>query len=342
VSDIHPLESGNGKPRGTTSWHGSITRAGSEMQSYYGRPVIKEPTWTWEIPLYLFAGGLGGASAVLSLASRVAGNERLAKTTLYVSAASDVVSAPLLISDLGRPERFHHMLRVFKPTSPMSVGSWVLFVSGGASSTAALLELLGWLKPVKYAAEAVCAFFGPPLSTYTGALVANTAVPVWSEARHELPYVFGGSALASAGAAAALLLPPSEAGPARRLAIGGAVVEAAAFETMQMRLGKLLAEPYKQGVSGKLTRASKACVTAGAGLLALRGKRSRAAAVTGSALLLAGELLLRWGVYKAGFASARDPKYTVIPQRERAQRRGSSATTKPGEPRGGAERGTHS
>jgi Polysulfide reductase len=342
MTDIHPLPSGNGKPPGTTSWDGSITRAGGEMQSYYGRPIIKEPTWTWEIPCYLFAGGLGGASAVLSLVARLARNEPLAKTTLYVGAASDVVSAPLLISDLGRPERFHHMLRVFKVTSPMSVGSWVLFVSGGASSTAALLELLGWLKPVKLAAEAVCALFGPPLATYTGALVANTAVPVWHEARHELPYLFGASAMASAGAAGTLLLPPEDAGPARRLAVGAALAEAVAFETMQKRLGKFLAEPYEQGVSGKLTKASKACVTAGAGLLALRGKRSRAAAVAGSALLLGGELLLRWAVYKAGFASARDPKYTVVPQRERARREGSKATTKPGDERGAAERGTQS
>jgi hypothetical protein len=301
------------------------------MRSYYGRPIIKEPTWTWEIPWYLFTGGLGGASAVLSAVARVAGNERLAKTSLYLGAASDAVSAPLLVSDLGRPERFLNMLRVFKVTSPMSVGSWVLFVSGGASSTAAILEVLGLLKPVRIAAEAVATVFGPPLATYTGALVANTAVPVWNEARHELPYVFGASACASAGAAAALLLPPEEAGPARRLAVGGAVAEAVAFEVMEKRLGKLVGEPYKQGTAGKLTRASKVCVTAGAALLAARGKRSRAAAVGGSALLLAGEVLLRWSVYKAGFQSARDPRYTVIPQRERAEREGTKATTKPGD-----------
>jgi hypothetical protein len=98
---------------------------------------------------------------------------------------------------------------------------------------------------------------------------------------------------------------------------------------MERRLGKLLAEPYKHGVSGKLTRASKLAVAAGAALLALRGKRSRGAAAAGSALLLGGELMMRWGVFKAGFASARDPKYTVIPQRERANRDGTRVTTKP-------------
>jgi hypothetical protein len=294
--------------------------------SYYGRPVIKEPTWTWEIPLYLFTGGLGGGSAVLSAAARVAGNERLAKTSLYLGAAGDVISAPLLVSDLGRPERFLNMLRVFKVTSPMSVGSWILFVSGGASSTAAVLEALDRLRPVKYLAELVSALLGGPLTTYTGALLANTAVPVWHEGRHELPWLFGASGTATAGAAAALLLPPEEAGPARRLAVGCAAAELAAMEVMQHRVGPLLAEPYRKGLSGQLTRASKLCVAAGAGLLAWKGRRSRAAAAGGSALVLAGEMLLRWGVFKAGFASARDPKYTVIPQRERAERDGTRAT----------------
>src|SRR5205823_5813095 len=145
------------------------------VSSYYGRPVIKEPVWTWEIPAYFFAGGLGGASAVLSLAARVGGNELLAKTSLYVAAAADMVSPALLVSDLGRPERFLNMLRVFKVTSPMSVGSWILFVSGGASTTAALLEAAGRLKPLKVAAEVVSALTGGPLATYTGGLVADTA-----------------------------------------------------------------------------------------------------------------------------------------------------------------------
>jgi hypothetical protein len=297
------------------------------VSSYYGRPVIKEPTWTWQIPVYLFTGGLGGGSAVLSLAALVAGNERLARTTRYLAAFGDAASVPLLVADLGRPERFLNMLRVFKVTSPMSVGSWILFVSGGASTTAALLQALDRLRPVKLAAEIVSATFGGPLSTYTGALLANTAVPVWHEARAELPWLFGESALASAGAAATLLLPPDEAGPARRLAVAAAGAELVAMQVMEHRLGKLLSEPYRRGVSGKLTRASKLCVAAGACVLAKHGRGSRAAAVGGSALLLGGEMLLRWGVFKAGFASARDPKYTVIPQRERAQRQGTKATT---------------
>jgi len=287
-------------------------------RSYYGRPVIKEPVWTWEIPTYFFTGGLAGASSVLSLAAKIARKEKLSRTALYLGAAADAVSPVLLVSDLGRPERFHHMLRVFKVTSPMNVGAWILLVSGGASNTAALLELLGWLKPVKLAAEAVAALAGPSLATYTGVLVADTAIPVWHEGRHELPWIFGASAAASAGAAACMFLPPEDAGPARRLAIGAVAAEGSLMQGMELRLGEV-GEVYRQGGAGRLAWAAKTLAGTGAVLLARRGGRSRKAAAPGGALVCAGELCLRWSVYRAGFQSARDPKYTVKPQRERLQ-----------------------
>jgi formate-dependent nitrite reductase membrane component NrfD len=237
-----------------------------------------------------------------------------------VGAAAEIVSPILLISDLGRPERFLNMLRVFKVTSPMSVGSWILFASSGATNTAAALELLDILKPLKVLAELVSFASGPPLATYTGALLANTAIPVWSEARDELPWLFGLSAAASAGAAAAICTPTGAAGPARRAAIAGVALELGLMEAMEKRLG-LVGEVYKVGKAHHYGRISKVCTAAGAGLLAWQGKRSRAAAATGGALILAGELALRWSVFKAGFQSARDPKYTVLPQKERLKRR---------------------
>jgi len=287
-------------------------------RSYYGRPVIKEPTWTWEIPTYFFTGGLAGASSVLSLTAKLARNEKLSRTSLYVGAAADAVSPMLLVSDLGRPERFHHMLRVLKVTSPMNLGAWVLLVSGGASNTAALLELLGWLKPVKLAAETVAALAGPPLATYTGVLVADTAVPVWHEARHELPWIFGASAAASAGAAACMFLDPESAGPARRLAVGGVAAEGGLMQGMSIRLGET-GEVYRRGAARTFAWAAKTLAGTGAAILAARGGKSRRAAAVGGAMVLAGELCLRWSVFKAGFQSARDPKYTVKPQRERLQ-----------------------
>jgi formate-dependent nitrite reductase membrane component NrfD len=298
----------------------SITDVGTRMDSYYGRPIVKEPVWKPEIPFYFWTGGIAGGASVLHGVAKASGNERLAKSCTYIAAAADVVSPLLLVSDLGRPERFLNMLRVFKVTSPMSVGSWILFVSGGASNTAALLETLGILKPVKWAAELVSFVSGPPLATYTGALIANTAIPVWSEARDELPALFGASGAASAAAAAAIFTPTRHAAPARRAAIGGAAVELALMQFMEKKLG-FVGEVYKQGEARRYGRISKACVAAGAGLLALAGRRSRVAAATGGAVLLAGELALRWSVFKAGFQSARDPKYTVLPQKERLRRK---------------------
>ena len=299
----------------------------SGSRSYYGRPVIKEPTWTWEIPTYFFTGGLAGASSVLSTSARLTRNERLARTALYVGAAADLISPALLVSDLGRPERFHHMLRVVKVRSPMNIGSWVLLVSGGASATAALLELIGRLKPVKVLAEAVATLAGPPLATYTGVLVADTAVPVWHDGRRELPWIFAASAAASAGAAACAFVPPRDAGPARRLAIAGVLAEGALMQLMQLRLGTV-GEVYRQGHAGRFSWGAKSLATAGAALLARRGRRNRTALIAGSALVCAGEMCLRWAVFKAGSQSARDPKYTVAPQRARADRR--LASSQPG------------
>jgi polysulfide reductase-like protein len=308
----------DGRPPGTTAWTGSITEAGSEMRSYYGRPVLKEPVWKPQIPVYMFTGGLGGASAALSLAARAVGNEPLARTSLYVGAAADAVSPVLLITDLGRPERFLNMFRVFKPTSPMSVGSWLLGLSGTATGLAATLEAAGRAPRAKLALECVAALLGPPLATYTATLVSDTAVPAWHEARHELPFVFAGSAASSAGAAATLLTPAACAGPARRLAIGGAALKTVALLAMQKRLG-FVGEPYKAGPAGVLTRLSKALTVGGATALALSGRRGRGYAIGGASALLAADVLVRWGVFRAGFQSARDPRYTVEPQRERLE-----------------------
>jgi hypothetical protein len=303
-----------------SSGNGSITAVGTEMRSYYGRPILKEPVWQPEIPFYFFFGGIAGASSVLHAGARVTGNEVLARRSLLIGAAADLVSPALLISDLGRPERFLNMLRVFKVTSPMSVGSWILFVSGASSTAAAALELAGKWRPAKVASEAVSALLGAPLATYTGTLLADTSIPVWHEGRHELPWLFGASASASAGAAAAMAVPPEGAGPARRLAVGSAIAQLGVFEAMHRRLG-FVGEVYEQGRAGRFARISKVCTAAGAVVLAKAGKRNRAAAIGGGALVLAGELAMRWSVFRAGFQSARDPRYTVIPQRERLESR---------------------
>jgi hypothetical protein len=321
---ILPLVKWNGKPPGATTWDGSVTEAGTRMRSYYGRPVIKEPVWEPEIPVYFFTGGLGGASAVLGALARVTGRQTLARRALFIAAGAEAISPLLLTADLGRPERFLNMLRVFKVTSPMSVGSWVMTFSALSSNGAAALEFLELAKPLKLTLEAVSALLGPAMATYTAVLIANTAVPVWHEARHDLPPLFAAASAASAGAAAVMVVAPREAGAARRLAVTGTGVALALGQRMERKLG-MLGEPYRQGLPGVLNRAAKILTAAGAATLAVRGRRSRGAAAAGGALILAGEVALRWAIFKAGDASARDPKYTVLPQRERARRKGTDA-----------------
>jgi Polysulphide reductase, NrfD len=302
--------------------------AEADVRSYYGRPIIKAPIWEAAIPWYFFLGGLGGGSAALGLAARMTGNERLARNATFAGAAAVGVSPILLTADLGRPERFYNMFRVVKVTSPMSVGTWILAGCGTALEIGGACEALGILPRVKLAAQTAAGLLGLPLTTYTAALVANTAVPVWHEARRELPFVFAGSAAASAGAVAAIATPSTQAGAARRLAVAGALLELAATKAMEMRLGQLLGEPYREGTAGRFARLGKGCSAAGAALVALAGRR-RAGVEVGGGLLLAGSLFERLAVYRAGTQSAADPKYIVVPQRERAARIGTKATTLP-------------
>ncbi len=283
--------------------------------SYYGRPIIKPPVWTPEIAWYLFAGGLAGGSAPLAYLAGRAGHRELARAAWLASLAGITASPPLLIKDLGRPERFLNMLRVFKVTSPMSVGSWILAGSGAAITAAAGHEVTGRLPRLAAAARPAAAVLGTGLCTYTAALLANTAVPVWHEARRELPFVFAGSSLASAGAAAAILTPAAAAAPARRLVAGGVLLEMVAVERMDRRLGDL-GEPYRSGRPHAYSRAAK-LLGAGGGLLTWYGTRRRPVAAIGGALTLAGAICQRFAVFSVGRPSATDPRYVVDPQRAR-------------------------
>lgn len=291
-----------------------------EFASYYGRPVIKEPTWkTPDVPIYLFVGGVAGGTAVLAEGAALTGRPGLERVCRLAAGSGAVVGTVALVHDLGRPERFLNMLRVFKPTSPLSVGSFILAPFGALSAAAAASLVTGRLPTFGRLAGVGAAALGPPLATYTAALLANTAVPAWHEAHRELPFVFAGSASAAAGGVAAMFTPAAQLGPAVRLASAGAALELAATELMVHRAG-LVGEPYRIGTSGRLMRAARVMTGAGAALTA--GGRGRPwLQRLGGVALAAGSLTLRFGVFEAGLASARDPKYTVVPQRERLRER---------------------
>lgn len=309
-----------------------LTVPKADFRSYYGRQILKTPVWDWRIAAYLFSGGLSAGSALVAAGADLTERPALRKVSRLGALAGLLASMYFLIGDLGRPERFHHMLRVAKPSSPMSMGTWMLGAYGPGAGLAAVAELmprrlrrtrLGKLvaslaRPAGLEAAAVA----PGVASYTAVLLSQTAVPAWREAHPYLPFVFVGSAAASGAGLGMLLAPVSETGPARRLAVTGAALEVGASRTMERRLG-LVAETYTTGRPHTLRKWSEILTVGGAIGAAVSGDRRWAVAASGTALL-AGSALQRFGVFEAGVASTEDPKYVVVPQRERLNARVST------------------
>jgi hypothetical protein len=289
----------------------------AEFQSYYGRPVLKKPTWeARDIAGYFFLGGLAGASSVLAAGAQLTRRPALARAAKTGALAAISGSLVALVHDLGRPERFLNMLRTVKPTSPMSIGTWLLMAYGPAAGAAAVSEWTGIAPRAGRTAALAAGVVGPAVAAYTAPLMANTAVPSWHEGHRELPFVFVGSAATAAGGLGMVTAPVSEAGPARRAAMLGVALEVSAMKRMERGMG-LAAEPLHTGRAGRLLKAAEILTVAGAVVGGVLGGRSRTAAVLGGLAGMAGSACTRFGLFHAGVQSAEDPKYTVQPQRER-------------------------
>ena len=290
----------------------------AEFTSYYGKPVINSPVWhSPDIPGYFFLGGLAGASSLLGAGAQATGRPALARAAKAGALGAISLSMAGLVHDLGRPGRFLNMLRVVKVTSPMSVGSWILSGYVPAAGVAAATAVTGRVPRLGAVASVAAALLGPAVAAYTAVLVSDTAVPAWHEGHRELPFIFTGSAAVAAGGLGLLAAPAGQNAPARNLALLGAAAEAAAFERMKRRMG-VVAEPYTGGRGGTYMRASQVLSAAGAAG-ALFARRNRAVAALSGAALLGASAATRWGVFHAGLASAADPKYTVVPQRQRLE-----------------------
>jgi formate-dependent nitrite reductase membrane component NrfD len=295
----------------------------AEFTSYYGRPIVKPSPWREDIPAYLFLGGLAGGSALLGAGADVTGRPTLRRNSRLTALGAIGLSLAALVHDLGRPRRFLNMLRVAKPTSPMSVGTWILTGFGPAVGVAAAAEfadraprpLRGTLRLAGRPAGLAAALLGPAVAAYTAVLISDTATPTWHEGHRELPFLFVGSAALASGGMGMLTVPVPQAGPARRLAVGGVLLELAAERRMESSLG-IAAETLHDGTPGLLMHASKALAVAGLAGTVFAGRDRRAAMAAGAALL-ASSACTRFGIFYAGQHSARDPKYTVVPQRAR-------------------------
>jgi formate-dependent nitrite reductase membrane component NrfD len=302
---------------------GKPSFAPADAPSYYGLPVIQEPVWSWTIPAYFFTGGAAGAASVLAAIASLSGKrslDRLVFRARLLAAGGTAVSTALLVYDLGKPARFLNMLRVLRPTSPMSVGSWVLAGSGATSGLAAVAQLVPGFGGLARAAGAAAGIFGLPLSGYTAVLLSNTVVPIWAGARCSLPVAFAGSAMASA-ASLLELLPPAgaERTVLRRFGLAGKALEIAASLAVEAEVASHAihaAKPFKTGRSGILWKGALALTLSSLALGLVPG-RSRAKSLATSVLAIAGALASRFAIHEAGKASAADPQSTFETQRRR-------------------------
>jgi hypothetical protein len=273
---------------------------------YYNQPLLKPPVWTWEVPAYFFVGGVAGVAAVIAAAGALAGAEAsLVRDARWIAVIGALISPALLISDLGRPDRFLNMLRVFKMISPMSVGAWTLAVF-----TPAVLAAVIWdpgsadaslaARVAGHAGSLIGAATGLVLATYTGVLISVTAIPVWAAHVRHLPFHFGASSL---GAAVAVLELLGHRTPDLN-ALG--IVSAAGLTLMRAHVeldGRAVSNPLKSGSSGGMTRLGD--LLSGPLPLVLRLVWPAEPAMRAIAALaaIAGSVVTRFGWMAAGRAS---------------------------------------
>lgn len=289
--------------------------------TYYDRPMLNDPVWKWVIPTYYYVGGLTGASLVLAAAAQIGDSRkrvRLIRRAHWIGVIGATISGALLIYDLGVPWRFYNMLRVFRPTSAMNMGAWILSGSGATGFGALLLRrrngILGFLGET---CGYLAGIFGAGLATYTGVLVSGSAVPIWQASRKMLPLLFGASAMSSAGAFFEIF---SENAEERRItnlfgAAGqGTEIVAALVMEKQASIVPRVGRPFKRGLSGLVWRAAQV-LTIGAMALAVIPNRIRRRRILVAALGTLGSALMRMSVEKIGTASARDARASFHQQR---------------------------
>ncbi len=286
-------------------------RAGEEVLVPVQGPVLHPAVWTWEVPLYFWFGGIATGSSFVALGCDAAGDHASAAVARKVVLAAVGPCAPLLVMDLGRPMRFLNMLRIFKPRSPMSMGAWCLSAFSATAAAGVGADLIGRPREAR-ALGAATALLGTYLGSYSGVLLASTAVPVWNRSRLFLAPIFIATATATGAATNRLVLAATglPVGHPTQSALGTIETAAMASELVmssvnEKRLGSL-ADVLAEGTPGKLFQGAKWAVRAG---LALRFARGRAGPWThhvASGLYVAAGLAFRFAWVGAGRTSARD------------------------------------
>jgi formate-dependent nitrite reductase membrane component NrfD len=275
---------------------------------YYGLPFLKSPRWGWEIALYFFCEGVSAGCFVYAATADLFGGPRyrtLARAARLISFGALLPCPPLLIKDLGRPERFHHMLRIAKRTSPMSVGAWALTCySAHAAMTASAeyAQFPRWPSPLVWNLAGLP--FAMTMVAYPGVLLATTSTPVWMRSR-VLGALLASSSMATAASALALSEGSSGAPATIRIEKAAHACEAVTLAAYLWTTGDA-AEPLVRGRQAKLFWLG----AIGVGFVlpaAIRAaSKRRAGSLAASLLSLAGGLALKWALVHAGRSSALD------------------------------------
>ncbi len=285
---------------------------------YYGEGVVRPPVWTWEIPLYFFVGGATGMAPLIACAGFVLGLFDLVHVALWIAAVGAVVSPILLVMDLGRPELFINMLRVFKHRSPMSVGAWILAIFGSLAVPAWLVFELyynGAFAPTIYPLvlgvagllTAGAAVAGLGLATYTGVLIGATAIPAWFLHRVLLPIHFGTAGL---GCAAAILeLCGFSIRPLYWIGMLAAAIEIILWIWLEIDRHGAADRALHEGGAGWLIRGGKFF----SGPLPIILRLTNLVPLAAISFLL-GALISRFGWIAAGRISGRDPEAVFASQ----------------------------
>lgn len=291
-------------------------------RSYYGLPLLKSPTWTWQVPLYLFVGGIAGVAAnvaFLALCLRV--HAELVRPALWIALVASLLCPPLLIADLGKPKRFLNMLRVFKWRSVMSVGAWTLSAFSGCAFLAVAaneLVLRGFhteaVIPLEWVVSVLAALTGLVLASYTGVLLGVTAVPVWSENRRLLPAHFLTSALGSVSGLLELfgyLVPATQI-----LGFVSASIETCIDLFLEIRRRPVDA-PLHHGTSGRLLRLAGLFEGPLALITRVLFGSTPGGRWVAALFFIGGALASRYAWIAAGRTSTQDPEALFAMQRTR-------------------------
>ncbi len=309
-------------------------RGGDQITVPVRGPMLNPPVWTWQVPLYFWFGGIAAGSSFIAVACDAAGDERSARIARRVTLGAVGPGGPLLIMDLGRPERFFNMLRIFKPRSPMSMGSWCLAAFSSTAGSAVGADLLGRSRPAR-ALGVPTAVLGLYLGSYSAILLCATAVPLWARSRAYLPPIFVSTALATASAANRLVLVATgvPADHPTRRALGdletlAMTAELVLSEVNERRLGEL-AEGMEHGRPGKLFKFARGAVIAGLATRLVPGRAGAAARHAASVGFLLAGLAYRFAWVEAGKANAADDEVVARMARTKARPAGREPVAPP-------------